>query len=133
MEVITNWERVLYLNAWATCILVTYEFLFDLRAVMHLHKHLRNTGTFSCVIISCVMAVIMSYLTMACRKAISATAFTVVGNVCKVMTIVASAVIWGQHVTAYGMASLLACLVAATFYEQAPLVSEQKASLLPTA
>lgn len=133
VAVITNWERVLYLNAWTAGCLVTYEFLFDFRAVMHLHKHLRDVGTVSCVILSCVMAVVMSYLTMACRKAISATAFTVVGNVCKVITIFASAVIWGEHVTAYGMVSLLACLVAATFYEQAPLVRQPKASLLPTA
>lgn len=132
VEVVTNWERVLYLNAWATAILVTGELLFDFRALVHLPRHFRDVGTVSCVILSCAMAVVMSYLTMACRKAISATAFTVVGNVCKVITIVASAAVWGQHVTVYGMASLLACLVAATFYEQAPLASERRRGLLPT-
>ena len=129
----SNWEAVFYMNVWAMLFLISYEIIFDFHTIMHSRKYFNHVETVGCVALSCAMAVLMSYLTMACRKAVSATAFTVVGNVCKVITIVVSALIWGQHVTLFGTASLLACLVAATFYEQAPLRSERnsRVGLLP--
>lgn len=131
VPVSSNWERVFYMNAWAAGFLIAYELVFDFRAFVHSRKYFLKLETAACVLLSCAMAVAMSYLTMACRRAISATAFTVVGNVCKIITIVASAIVWGQHVTLFGMAALLACLLSATFYEQAPLVSEARRGLLP--
>lgn len=52
---------------------------------------------------------------------ISATSFSLVGNVCKVITILVNIVIWDKHAGFEGTAALLLCLVASGFYQQAPL------------
>ena len=51
----------------------------------------------------------------------SATAFAVIGNVCKVLTILINVTIWDKHASNLGLGCLIICLVAATLYEQAPL------------
>jgi GDP-mannose transporter len=45
----------------------------------------------------------------------------VIGNSCKLLTIVINCTIWDKHASPFGIACLLACLVCAYFYEQAPL------------
>ena len=55
------------------------------------------------------------------RSLVSATLFTILGNVCKVITIGINVAIWDKHATPFGIACLMFCLVAAYFYEQAPL------------
>jgi len=55
------------------------------------------------------------------RSLISATYFTIVGNACKLLTVVVNQLIWDLHANSVGVASLLFCLVCAYFYEQAPM------------
>ena len=51
----------------------------------------------------------------------SATYFTVIGNVCKVITVIINVVIWDKHATREGLCWLFMCLVAAAFYQQSPV------------
>ena len=55
---------------------------------------------------------------------VTATLFTILGNVCKVLSIVINVMIWDKHATPFGILCLLFCLVAAYFYQQAPLRHE---------
>jgi GDP-mannose transporter len=58
---------------------------------------------------------------------ISATSFSLVGNLCKVITILANIMIWDKHAGIEGTAALLLCLAAGGFYQQAPLRSQKPA------
>ena len=49
---------------------------------------------------SCVAGLGMSYFSFALRAAISATSFSVIGNVCKVLTILVNLLMWDKHASA---------------------------------
>ena len=70
---------------------------------------------------SCVAGLGMSYFSFALRAAISATSFSVIGNICKVLTILVNAAMWDQHAGAAGTVALLVCLGAGALYRQPPL------------
>ena len=93
----SNWERVLYMNAWSTAPGARRGSGGPRGARVCVVLASMDAGGAACVALSCAMAVGMSYFTMACRCAISATAFTVVGNACKVLAIVASVVVWNKR------------------------------------
>ncbi len=78
----------------------------------------------------------MSYFAFLCRAAVSATSFTVIGNVCKVLTVLINVFIWDKHASKEGLAFLFCCLAAAYFYKQAPMRStstEESEQLKPLA
>jgi len=49
------------------------------------------------LVLSCVGGLGMSYFSFALRAAISATSFSVIGNICKVLTILVNILMWDQH------------------------------------
>ena len=63
----------------------------------------------------------MSYFAFLCRAMVSATHFTVIGNVCKVLTVLINVLIWDKHASPTGLGFLLLCLVAAFLYKPSPL------------
>ena len=63
----------------------------------------------------------MSYFAFLCRAAVSATSFTVIGNVCKILTVLINVSIWDKHASPEGLGALLLCLGAAAAYQQSPL------------
>jgi GDP-mannose transporter len=75
----------------------------------------------SAVVLSIVLGCAMSYFAWLARSLVSATYFTVIGNSCKLLTIVINCTIWDKHASPFGIACLLLCLFAAYFYKQAPL------------
>ena len=62
----------------------------------------------------------MSYFAFLCRASVSATSFTVIGNVCKILTVVINVSIWDKHASPLGLGALLLCLAAAATYQQYP-------------
>ena len=57
--------------------------------------------------VSCAAGVAMSYFAFLCRSAVSATSFTVIGNVCKILTVLINISIWDKHASPLGLAALL--------------------------
>jgi GDP-mannose transporter len=49
----------------------------------------------------------------------SSTLFTIVGIVCKILTVIINLLIWDRHAGLEGMAMLLVCVLAGAFYQQA--------------
>ena len=80
---------------------------------------------------SCVISVGMSYYSFFLRKMVSATTFSLVGNVCKVITIFANFFFLPDHASEKGLAALLVSLVGAMLYKQAPLRSPAASPALP--
>mmetsp|Transcript_9531 Transcript_9531/g.31339 ORF Transcript_9531/g.31339 Transcript_9531/m.31339 type:complete len:105 (+) Transcript_9531:832-1146(+) len=62
----------------------------------------------------------MSYLSFLVRDLVSATYFSVIGNLCKVGTIAVNYVIWDNHASPTGIVALFVALAGCAFYQQAP-------------
>ena len=60
--------------------------------------------------VSCVLGVAMSYFAFLARSSVSATCFTVIGNVCKVVTVLINVFIWDKHASPTGLAFLFGSL-----------------------
>ena len=80
-----------------------------------------NIYAWIALLFSCIMGLSMSYFAFLARHLVSAAYFTVLGNVCKVLTVIINFAIWDKHANIYGIASLALCLICAYLYEQAPM------------
>jgi hypothetical protein len=61
-----------------------------------LNGNLPGAGV-AALVLSCFGGLGMSYFSFALRAVISATSFSVIGNICKVLTILVNIVMWDQH------------------------------------
>eukprot|EP00906_Rhabdomonas_costata_P029210 RCo041243 len=73
------------------------------------------------LILSCIFGVAISWTGWHCRTVLSATAFTIVGVMCKLIPIVGNTLMWDKHASYQGLAFLLLSLFGGTIFEQAPL------------
>ncbi|GFR45180.1 hypothetical protein Agub_g6568 [Astrephomene gubernaculifera] len=114
----TNWSRVYYTNALALVPLLC--------ALPMTGEHLKlaaidwTPAVLMPLVLSCLMGVCMSHSAYLLRDTVSATLFTIVGILCKIITVVINVLIWDKHATPTGIAFLLVCVLAGTFYEQSP-------------
>jgi len=118
----SNWGRVFYTNLWSAILLLGMTMLLEPNV---LSKTTWTPSQIGALVLSCVLGTAMSYFAFLCRAAVSATSFTVIGNVCKITTVLINIVIWDKHASVLGIVFLLACLVAAAAYQQAPLRTEK--------
>jgi len=81
------------------------------------------------LLFSCVFGLGMSYLSFTLRGQISATSFTMVGNVCKLVSIALNSVVWNRHASDFGTMSVILCVCSSIFYEQPPLRNRSEISL----
>ncbi|KAJ1456882.1 hypothetical protein M885DRAFT_516441 [Pelagophyceae sp. CCMP2097] len=111
----SNWGHVIYSNLLASIPL----FFLALREA----DAVRAASTHGLMVISgtVVLGVSMSYYAWLTRSLVSATLFTVLGNMCKVATIGINVALWDKHASPFGIGCLLFCLAAAYTYRQAPL------------
>ena len=121
VEVESNWGRVFYTNLWS-CLLAGG---MTAATEPHVLRSFQWTpASAGALCISCALGVGMSYFAFLCRSQVSATYFTVIGNVCKVLTVLINVAIWDKHATPKGLGFLCICLVAAFFYQQSPKRTE---------
>ena len=112
----SNWGRVYYLNTLSAAV------LFVSIGVTQEWKALEwTTESKIFVTMSCVLGVAMSYYAFLARHAMSAASFTVLGNVCKILSVAINLLIWDKHANLPGLCALVLCLAAAYFYQQAPM------------
>jgi len=74
----------------------------------------------SCIV-SCFLGMGMSTFSYRLRAMVSSTQMAILGNVCKVITVLLNWAIWDKHASPPGLAALGLCLLAAYNYEQAPM------------
>jgi len=113
----SNWGKVYYSNLLASLPLILIGGGTD--EITVLREQLTASGIAALTLSVCLGAA-MSYFAWAARSMISATSFTVVGNLCKILTIGINVALWDKHASATGIICLLNCLAAAFVYEQAP-------------
>jgi len=126
----SNWGRVFYTNLWASVMLTVLSLATEPELLATMAWNRKQIGALTA---SCIAGVAMSYFAFLCRAAVSATSFTVIGNVCKILTVLINISIWDKHASPLGLAALLLCLAAAAAYQQAPFrqqILEEKERML---
>ena len=101
-----------------------------------------STGALAALLVSSLIGISISYAGFNCRDKISATSFTVVGVMNKILTgtslpallcliaplllplVTINVSIWDKHASAMGILSLFICLAGGVLYKQAPLRSK---------
>ena len=120
-----NWGRVYYSNLLAAIPLVI-PFLLNTSEIEAVEA--MSLNGFWALLVSVILGAAMSYFAWMARSLLAATSFTIVGNVCKILTIVINVIIWDKHASLFGVLCLLFCLAAAFLYEQAPMRDAVKQS-----
>lgn len=123
IEVDDNWERVLYQNTWSL-VLLGLKFGYDQRVPLldTTRSNLLALGA------GCAVGVGISYFSLSCRKRFTATYFALLGNVCKIVTVMINLTIWDKHASHKGLACLVVSIACGYFYRQAPLREESTPS-----
>ncbi|CAL9187212.1 unnamed protein product [Musa hybrid cultivar] len=119
---LNTWGLVLYNNLEAL-MLFPLELLImgELKKIKHDISDESNWYSFSVVLpvaVSCLFGLAISFFGFSCRRAISATGFTVLGIVNKLLTVVINLVIWDKHSTLIGTIGLLICMFGGVLYQQ---------------
>ena len=73
------------------------------------------------LIISSLVSAGIGYSGWWCRSIITATAYTLVGTLNKILTVLLNILVWDKHASIVGTVGLFICLGGGTFYRQAPL------------
>ena len=113
------WSPVLYTNALACVPTATIGWVSgDFEAL----KTVDWTVAAVCwLTLSCVAGVGISWAGFKCQQVITATAYTVVGVLNKLLTVLVNSLIWDKHAPPLGIAALCVCLGGGALYQQAPL------------
>ena len=69
---------------------------------------------------SCVVGICISWAGFLCQSLITATSYTVVGVMNKMLTVTVNVLIWDKHASVSGIFSLAVCLIGGSLYQQAP-------------
>lgn len=112
----SNWGRVLYSN-----LLGAIPLFFGSIGELDTITNRMDFYGFLALAFSVLLGAAMSYFAWLARSLVSATSFTILGNVCKVLTIAINVLLWDKHASTVGIAWLFLCLGSAYFYKQAPL------------
>ncbi|KAK1317698.1 GDP-mannose transporter GONST3 [Acorus calamus] len=132
---LNTWGLVLYNNLEAL-LLFPLELLImgELKKIKHDISD--ETSWYSLAVVlpvglSCLFGLAISFFGFSCRRAISATGFTVLGIVNKLLTVVINLIIWDKHSTFVGTVGLLICMLGGVLYQQStmkpkPIQSENK-------
>jgi len=122
----SNWGRVYYTNLLASIPLVFMGWgQGEYDAIISPW----SSSIYAALLVSVALGVAMSYFAWLARSLVSATYFTVIGNSCKLLTVIINVTIWDKHASSFGLLCLFTCLAAAYFYTQAPLRSLSKPGL----
>jgi len=124
------WTPVLYTNTFSLIPATIVGFIageFSQERLTHLWETFDSTACFW-IMLSCVVGVCISWAGFWCQSLITATAYTVVGVMNKMLTVTVNVLIWDKHASPFGIGSLLICLVGGSLYQQAPPKHQARAS-----
>ncbi|KAL1368546.1 hypothetical protein HN51_022695 [Arachis hypogaea] len=132
---LNTWGLVLYNNLEAL-LLFPLELMImgELKKIKHEISDESDWYSFEVVLpvgLSCLFGLSISFFGFSCRRAISATGFTVLGIVNKLLTVVINLVVWDKHSTWVGTVGLLICMLGGIMYQQS--TSKPKAAKEATA
>ncbi|KAJ3692672.1 hypothetical protein LUZ60_011767 [Juncus effusus] len=132
---LNTWGYVLYNNFLSLVLspifwILTGEHTKIFNSIKHKSESsddLFQMDAFIAVFASCVFGLLISFFGFACRRAISATAFTVTGVVNKFLTVGINVMIWDKHAGFLGLICLVMSLIGGVLYQQSVTVRSEKA------
>lgn len=125
------WTPVLYTNTFSIMPgLLVCAIAGELRPERLASVDVTNTALFW-LLVSCVIGVGISWAGFWCQSLVSATTYTVVGVMNKMLTVTVNVLIWDKHASTTGIAALAVCLVGGSLYQQAPLKSSPDQDKVP--
>ncbi|PWA38726.1 hypothetical protein CTI12_AA579610 [Artemisia annua] len=119
---LNTWGLVLYNNLEAL-LLFPLELLImgELKKIKHEISDETDWYSFEVILpvgLSCLFGLAISFFGFSCRRAISATGFTVLGIVNKLLTVVINLMVWDKHSSFIGTIGLLICMFGGVMYQQ---------------
>ncbi|KAH7280161.1 hypothetical protein KP509_37G053900 [Ceratopteris richardii] len=119
---LNTWGLVLY-NNFISLIMSPIFFIVsneisEVREAFTRPGELLKLDTILSVSLSCAFGLAISFFGFACRREISATAFTVTGVVNKFLTVILNVLIWDKHASESGLFYLVLTLVGGVMYQQ---------------
>lgn len=122
---LNTWGLVLYNNLEAL-LLFPLELLImgELKKIKHEISDESDWYSFQVLLpvgLSCLFGLAISFFGFSCRRAISATGFTVLGIVNKLLTVVINLIIWDKHSSFVGTVGLLICMLGGIMYQQSTI------------
>lgn len=115
----STWTRVYYNNTLSIPLVLLSSTMMGFGGFLEVAwawQHIAVVG------LSCVVGVAISYSGFHLRKMVSATTFTVIGVLCKLMTVMLNDIVWSQHSNLMGHIGLLLCIAAGFAYERTKVV-----------
>lgn len=119
---LSSWSRSCVTNLFSLVPLSLAMVMSDERKYVRSYKW--DLNGILIVGLSCLVGTFMSVSSFHLRSMISATSFTVIGTVCKILSVLMNYFMWDQHASHSGIGALLFCVLSATLYQQAPLRKE---------
>jgi len=116
----SNSERTVYQNSFAVPIIMVL-LLTDFDNLHIGDVGTISTGTFLAVISTCLAGTALSYTGMSLRSELSATAFTILGVVCKMASIFMNEVFIEPENNLFRLSCIVAVVISSAMYRQAPL------------
>lgn len=117
----STWTRVYYTNA-----LPVIPLFFVFLASGEYEQLVAKPFITPWLLASWVFGTSISFFGFLTREALSATSFTLVGNTCKVLTVLSNLLFWDRHAGVGGVGSLLICLLAAYVYKPAEKLDQDQ-------
>ncbi|CAE7236077.1 GONST3 [Symbiodinium natans] len=111
----STWTRVYYNNTLSIPMVLVSSVLTGFGAFAQVEWGVAHVVM---VALSCVVGVAISYAGFNLRKAVSATSFTVIGVLCKLLTVLLNDTVWNNHSNFMGHLGLLVCIAAGFAYER---------------
>eukprot|EP01062_Namystynia_karyoxenos_P048360 TRINITY_DN3677_c0_g2_i1.p1 TRINITY_DN3677_c0_g2~~TRINITY_DN3677_c0_g2_i1.p1 ORF type:complete len:413 (+),score=108.33 TRINITY_DN3677_c0_g2_i1:78-1241(+) len=121
---LTRWGLVYYNNVLALCLMpiggwVTGEWSKLNSAIEKgALSALFRWNVLGPVLVSCVFGVSISFFALNARRSLTATAFTVLGVVCKFFTVFINTAVWDQHASPFGVACVCVCIAGGVLFQQ---------------
>ena len=113
-------SKTYYLNMFSTLIMVLMASKIDSGRIQDAVAYDSVFAPLA-LLLSCFLGFGMSYLSFQLRELVSATTFNMVGNICKILTLLINSIVWNLHASAAGTASIVLCIGFTTMYSQAPM------------
>jgi len=115
------WTPVLYTNTFSIIpALLVCTIAGELR-ISRLASVEIDSAAIMWLLLSCAIGIGISWAGFWCQSLVSATTYTVVGVMNKMLTVTVNVLIWDKHASPSGIMALCFCLVGGSLYQQSPL------------
>eukprot|EP01059_Diplonema_ambulator_P030176 TRINITY_DN5065_c1_g2_i1.p1 TRINITY_DN5065_c1_g2~~TRINITY_DN5065_c1_g2_i1.p1 ORF type:complete len:347 (+),score=72.61 TRINITY_DN5065_c1_g2_i1:81-1121(+) len=122
---LTRWGLVYYNNLLALVLMPAGGFLTGEWFKLHnqlqasnISEVLMKPNVLMPVLLSCAFGLSISFFALNARRALTATAFTVLGVICKFVTVFVNTIIWDAHADRFGILCVCVCILGGILFQK---------------